>query len=94
MHINVGSPKKGWHENHSRDQFQRNAIERGYKELDDKDLIMISDIDEIPNPEKIDEFNIKNKFACFLQKNFQSKINLLNITDETGLVQKFVKKNI
>ena len=80
--INVESPKKGWHENHSRDQFQRNAIERGYKELDDKDLIMISDIDEIPNPKKIEEFNIKNKFACFLQKNFQSKINLLNITDE------------
>ena len=24
----------------------------------------------------------KNKFACFLQKNFQSKINLLNISDE------------
>ena len=28
--INVQSPKKGWHENHSRDQFQRNAIERGF----------------------------------------------------------------
>ena len=67
------SPKKGWHENHSRDQFQRNAIERGYKELDDEDLIMISDIDEIPNPKKLDEFNIKNKFACFLQKIFNQK---------------------
>ena len=51
--INVESPKKGWHENHSRDQFQRNAIERGYKELDDKDLIMISDIGmllKLPKP--------------------------------------------
>ena len=79
--ISVKSPKKDWHENHARDQFQRNAIERGYKEFDDEDLIMISDIDEIPNPKKIEEFKIKNKFACFLQKNFQSKINLLNITD-------------
>jgi len=42
---------------------------------------MISDIDEIPNPKKIKEFNVQNKFACFLQKNFQSKINLLNISD-------------
>ena len=90
--INVESPKKGWHENHSRDQFQRNAIERGYKELDDKDLIMISDIDEIPNPKKIDEFNIRNKFACFLQKNFQSKINLLNITDENWPGTKICQK--
>ena len=79
--VKVKSPKTGWHENHVRDQFQRNAIERGYKDFSDDDLIMISDIDEIPNPKKIDEFNIENKFACFLQKNFQSKINLLNISD-------------
>ena len=81
MPINVKSPKKGWHENHVRDQFQRNAIKRGYKDFSDDDLIMISDIDEIPNPKKLEEFNVKNKFACFLQKNFQSKINLLNVSD-------------
>ena len=80
--LNVKSPKKGWHENHARDQFQRNSIERGYKEYSENDLIMISDIDEIPNPKKLDEFNTKNKYACFLQKNFQSKINLLNVTDD------------
>ena len=79
--INVKSPKKNWHENHGRDQFQRNAMERGYRDFSGEDLIMISDIDEIPNPKKLGEFNIKNKYACFLQKNFQSKINLLNITD-------------
>ena len=79
--LNVISPKKGWHENHARDQFQRNAIKRGYKDFSDDDLIMISDIDEIPNPKKLEEFNVKNKFACFLQKNFQSKINLLNVSD-------------
>jgi len=77
----VKSPKKGWHENHARDQFQRNSMERGYKDCHDDDIIMISDIDEIPNPKKLNEFDIKNKYACFLQKNFQSKINLLNVTD-------------
>ena len=77
----VRSPKKGWHENHARDQFQRNSIQRGYKDYSDDDLIMVSDIDEIPNPNKLKEFNIKNKFACFLQKNFQSKLNLLNTSD-------------
>ena len=90
--INVASPKKGWHENHMRDQFQRNALERGYKEFDDEDLIMISDIDEIPNPEKIKEFNSQNKYACFLQKNYQSKINLLNISENNWAGTKICKK--
>ena len=79
--INVKSKKKDWHENHIRDQFQRNALERGYKNCDPEDWIMISDIDEIPNPNEIKKFNPKNKYACLLQKNFQSKLNLLNITD-------------
>ena len=70
---NVKSPKKEWHENHTRDQFQRNALERGYKDCDENDLIMISDIDEIPDPRKLDEFNFKNKFACFLQKIFNQR---------------------
>tara|TARA_X000001036_G_scaffold438697_1_gene487256 strand:+ start:797 stop:1612 length:816 start_codon:yes stop_codon:yes gene_type:complete len=78
---NVKSNKKDWHENHMRDQFQRNALARGYKNCDPDDWIMISDIDEIPNPKKIKEFDVKNKYACLLQKNFQSKLNLLNITD-------------
>ena len=53
---------------------------------------MISDIDEIPNPEKLSEFKIKNKYACFMQKNFQSKLNLLNITDEYWMGTKICQK--
>ena len=78
---NVKSDKKGWHENHMRDQFQRNSLAKGYKNCDQDDWIMISDIDEIPNPKKIKDFDTNFKYACFLQKNFQSKLNLLNITD-------------
>ena len=90
--VNVASPKKGWHENHARDQFQRNSIAKGYKDFSDDDLIMISDIDEIPNPKKIEEFNIENKYACFLQKNFQSKINLLNVSENHWAGTKICKK--
>ncbi len=86
------SIRKGWHENHFRDQFQRNALERGYKNFDEDDMIMISDIDEIPNPNKIKEFKIDNKFACFLQKNFQSKINLLNISQSDWAGTKICQK--
>ena len=43
---------------------------RGFeKKCDDNDLIMISDIDEIPDPNKIkSEFKIENKYACFMSK--------------------------
>ena len=53
---------------------------------------MISDIDEIPNPKKISEFNVKNKYACFLQKNFQSKLNLQNFTDKYWMGTKICQK--
>ena len=82
MPVSVQNKKSNWHENHLRDQFQRNALERGYTSFDDEDLIMISDIDEIPDPKKIKEFKIKNKYACFLQKNFQSKLNLQNTSHD------------
>ncbi len=78
---NVKSNKKNWHKSHIRDQYQRNAISRGLKDCSPDDWIMISDIDEIPDPKRIREFDIREKYACFLQKNFQSKINLLNVTE-------------
>ena len=76
----VNNFKKDWSASHVRDQFQRNSLQKGYKDCSDDDLIMISDLDEIPNPEKIKEFNEKNKYACFIQKNLHQKMNLLNIT--------------
>ena len=90
--LNVNSKKTNWHENHIRDQFQRNAINRGLKNCDPEDWIMISDIDEIPDPKKIKEFDIKNKYACFLQKNFQSKINLLNVSEDYWAGTKICQK--
>ena len=90
--LNVKSKKKNWTPNHLRDQYQRNSLLEGFKNCSEDDLIMISDIDEIPDPKKISEFKIKNKDACFLQKNFQSKLNLLNITDKYWMGTKICKK--
>ena len=42
--------KKNWTPNHWRDQHQRNSFSKGLKNCDDNDLIMISDVDEIPDP--------------------------------------------
>ena len=66
-----------------RENFQRNYLFEGFKENHGDDVIMISDIDEIPNPKRINEFNKKKKYGCFIQKNFQTKINLLNTSQPT-----------
>ena len=59
-----------------RENFQRNCIERGLVESKDDDLIIISDLDEIPNPKKLSEFTKKQKFAVFRQNHYYYKLNL------------------
>ena len=90
--MNIKSYKKDWPVHHLRDQHQRNALAKGYKDCSEEDLIMISDIDEIPDPKKMSEFKIKNKYGCFMQKNFQSKLNLLNVTDKYWMGTKICQK--
>jgi beta-1,4-mannosyl-glycoprotein beta-1,4-N-acetylglucosaminyltransferase len=41
---------------YQRENFQRNAISRGLIDSNDEDLIIISDLDEIPDPKKIKYF--------------------------------------
>ena len=47
---------------------------------EDNDLIILSDVDEIPDLNKLNEFN-KNNYAVFSQKMFMYKINLLNLKE-------------
>ncbi|MDB9739587.1 hypothetical protein OAB10_04745 [Candidatus Pelagibacter sp.] len=61
-----------------RENFQRNAILRGLISTSEDDLIIISDLDEIPNPRKINSFNASQRFAVFEQMHFYYKFNLLN----------------
>lgn len=59
-----------------RENFQRNCISRGLIKSSPEDLIIISDLDEIPNPRIISNFKLNMKFAVFKQKHFYYKINL------------------
>ena len=59
-----------------RENFQRNAINRGLEKANDDDLIIISDLDEIPNPKKIKDFKKRMRFAVFKQLHFYYKLNL------------------
>ena len=65
---------------YERENFQRNCISRGITEADDLDLIIISDLDEIPNPFSIKDFNQSMRYAVFEQKLFYYKFNLRSIS--------------
>ena len=84
--------KKNWHPAHARDQFQRNALTRGLKDCDPDDIIMISDLDEIPNPKKIADFKKENKYGCFVQGNFLFKLNLINTSEPNWYGTRICKK--
>ena len=62
------------------EQHQRNSITRGLKNCHDEDLVILSDVDEIPDLTKLNIFN-KKKYAVFSQKMFNYKLNLLNETE-------------
>ena len=77
---------------HLRDKFQKNALVRGLEDADDKDVILLSDVDEIPNPrvlkEIIAEFDpdkiyhlAQRMFYCYLNMEEVSG-KLLSITRE------------
>ncbi len=59
-----------------RENFQRNYIEKGIQKASPDDMIIVSDVDEIPNLEENNLNNIKNKIILFNQKFFYYKFNL------------------
>ena len=60
-----------------RENFQREMISRGLTGLNKEDVILISDIDEIPNLIKFNFSELNDDIAIFKQKMFYYKFNLL-----------------
>ena len=59
-----------------RENGQRNFISNGLKDAQPNDLILISDVDEIPNLENFDYQNFNEKIIIFKQDMFYYKFNL------------------
>ena len=59
-----------------RENYQRNAISRGIVKANEDDIIIISDLDEIPNPKEINKFKPNMRYAAFKQLHFYYKLNL------------------
>jgi len=74
----------------ARDYFQRENLKRGLVDIDDEDLVLISDLDEIPNFQELNFTRIKNNILIFEQKMFYYKLNLF-YSDFTWLGSKATK---
>ena len=72
---NIKLPKN-WSKHHLKDQSQRNYILKGLSKAKDDDIILISDVDEIPNLKKVNFKKLKNKLIFFNQEMFYYKFNL------------------
>ena len=69
IHVVVDdTPAGGTHE---RDTFQKNAVTRGLAGCTDDDIVIFSDLDEIPNPDKIRE--ILQNFQVRTHNAFKSR---------------------
>ena len=73
--------KKNWSRHHLIDQSIRNLIAKNIGNASDDDWILISDIDEVPNPNKLIDFDKKKKFGFFEQQLFCYKFNLKNMSE-------------
>ena len=81
IHVVVEDTPEG--NTHVRDTFQKNAVGRGLKNCKPDDIIIFSDLDEIPNPEKIKEilqhFDT-NKIYHFAQRMFTCYLNMEEVS--------------
>ena len=76
------------------EQHQRNSIMKGLKDSHDNDLVILSDVDEIPNLNKLNEYD-RNKYAVFSQKMFMYKLNLQNLNESNWIGSRLtLKKNL
>lgn len=81
IHVVVEDTPEGF--THDRDTFQKNAVGRGLKDCKDDDIVIFSDLDEIPNPEKIKEI-LKDfqddKIYHFAQRMFYCYLNMEEVS--------------
>lgn len=81
IHVVVDDTPEGY--THDRDTFQKNAVTRGLANCTDDDIIIFSDLDEIPNPEKIKEIlqNFQqDKIYHFAQRLFYCYLNMEEVS--------------
>ena len=81
IHVVVDDTPPG--DTHVRDTFQKSAVGRGLKDCTNEDIIIFSDLDEIPNPVKIQEILAdfdETKIYHFAQRLFYCYLNMEEVS--------------
>ena len=68
---------------HERDKFQKNALAKALTDASDKDVLILSDVDEIPNPAVLQELVKRfdpDKIYHLAQRNFYCYLNMEEIS--------------
>ena len=60
------------------EKYQREKLFDALDDIKENDLILFSDSDEIPNPKKLKNLNLKKKYGIFLQNFYVGKFNIYN----------------
>ena len=76
-----------------RDNFQREQLSIGINNLSSEDWVIISDLDEIPNLNKLNFNSFNNEILIFKQKMYYYKLNLY-YKNFTWFGSKAIKKKI
>ena len=74
---NTSRGNKLIHNSVKRENYQREMAKKLLGDAQDEDIILINDIDEIPNLDGVNFNNINNKIIIFQQKTFYYKFNLM-----------------
>ena len=77
-----------------RELLQRELLMNGIKEANKDDIIMLSDVDEIPKLENLNLSDITEKFIFFKQKMFYYKFNLCSESIDWTGTKACKKKNL
>ncbi len=61
------------------ENHQRNALARGWRDLADEDVVIVSDLDEIPNPGTVVRYRDMKGVKWLVQRDFRNFVNALNV---------------
>ena len=64
------------------ENYQRNALARGLEQCTPHDVVMVSDLDEIPTPDMVTKYKDVKGIKIFRQRAFYYFINCINATND------------
>lgn len=83
IHIKVDNltREEGWTKAWERESGQRNAFIQGLTNCTDEDIVIVSDLDEIPNPDVIRQYDPSTGYSSLTQRLFNYYLNMEDVSE-------------